>query len=146
MQATTPVLENESNLRTNLGLGVGIFVCFLLFGMVISRMGLLNSFGRGEETAVSLSPNTLLYTTKEMRFGQTELHVQAGQEITLQLENYDLYAHSFDIDALNLHLEMPPNDQVQAKFTAPEPGKYIIYCGIPGHKEAGMIATLVVEP
>ena len=59
MQATTPVLENESNLRTNLGLGVGIFVCFLLFGMVISRMGLLNSFGRGEETAVSLSPNTL---------------------------------------------------------------------------------------
>lgn len=98
------------------------------------------------ETAVSLPPNTIQYTTKEMRFGQTELHIKAGQEITLQLQNYDLYAHSFDIDELNLHVQMPANNQVTTQFTAPEPGTYTIYCSVPGHREAGMIATLVVEP
>ena len=81
-----------------------------------------------------------------MRFGQTELRVQAGQEITLQLENYDTYAHSFDIDELNLHIQMPANNQVTTQFTTPEPGTYTIYCSVPGHREAGMIATLVVEP
>ena len=146
MQVTTPVQEKEGSLLSTIGLGLGILVSLLLFGAVISQMGLLNGLMMGGETAVSLPPNTLLYTTKEMRFGQTELHVQAGQEITLQLENYDMYAHSFDIDELDMHIEMPANDRVSVTFTAPEPGSYIIYCGVPGHKNAGMIATLVVEP
>lgn len=146
MQVTTTVQEQESARLTTVGISVGILVCLALFGLVISRMGLLNGLVSGGETAVSLPPNTLIYTTKEMRFGHTELRIQAGQEITLQLENYDLYAHSFDIDELNLHVQMPANSQTTAQFTAPKPGIYTIYCSVPGHQEAGMIATLVVEP
>ena len=145
MQVTTRVQEKKGNWLGTVGTGLGMLVCLLLFGIVISRMGLLNGLVSRGETAVSLPPNTLLYTTKEMRFGQTELRVQAGQEITLQLENYDMYAHSFDIDELDLHIEMPANDRVSTTFTAPEPGTYTIYCGVPGHKAAGMVATLVVE-
>lgn len=145
MQVTTPVQEKENSWLATAGIVIGILICLLLFGVVISRMGLLNGLLKGEE-AVSLPANTLLYTTKEMRFGQTELRVQAGQEVRLQLQNYDMYAHSFDIDELNLHVQMPANDQVIVTFTAPEPGNYTIYCGIPGHKNAGMVATLVVEP
>lgn len=146
MQVTTPVTEKEASWLSKVGLALGILLCLLLFGLVIGRMGLLNGLANRGETAVSLSPNTLVYTTKEMRFGQTELHVQAGQEITLQLENYDMYAHSFDIDELNLHVQMPANSQTTTQFTAPEPGTYTIYCSLPGHREAGMIATLVVQP
>ena len=146
MHVTTPVQEKESNWLNAIGLGLGILVCLLLFATVIIRMGLLNGLVNGGETAVSLPPNTIQYTTKEMRFGQTELHIKAGQEITLQLQNYDLYAHSFDIDELNLHVQMPANNQVTTQFTAPEPGTYTIYCSVPGHRAAGMIATLVVEP
>ena len=146
MQVTTPVTEKESNWLTKAGLVGGILVCLLLFGLVVGRMGLLNGLVSGGETAVSTPNNTLTYTTKAMRFGQTELRVQAGQEITLQLENYDMYPHSFDIDELGLHVEMPANNQVTTQFTAPKPGTYTIYCSVPGHKEAGMIATLIVEP
>jgi uncharacterized cupredoxin-like copper-binding protein len=146
MQVTTPVQEKESNWLSTGGMVLGILVCLLLFGAVISRMGLLNGLVNRGETAVALPPNTLLYTTKEMRFGQTELRLKAGQEITLKLQNYDMFAHSFDIDELNLHIQMPANNQVITQFTAPEPGTYTIYCSVPGHREAGMIATLVVEP
>lgn len=146
MQVTTPVQEKESNWLSTGGMVLGILVCLLLFGAVVSRMGLLNGLVNRGETAVSIPNNTLTYTTKAMRFGQTELRVQAGQEITLQLENYDMYAHSFDIDELGLHVEMPANGRVTTQFTAPEPGSYTIYCAVPGHREAGMIATLIVEP
>lgn len=147
MQATTTVTEEkESSWLTRAGLAVGILVCLLLFGLVIARMGLLNGLVNGGETAVSSQNNTLIYTTKAMRFGQTELRIKAGQEITLQLENYDMYPHSFDIDELGLHVEMPANDRVTTQFTAPKPGTYPIYCAVPGHRQAGMMATLIVEP
>ena len=146
MQVTTTVTEEkESSWLTKVGLAAGILVCLLLFGLVIARMGLLNGLVNRGETAVSSPNNTLTYTTKAMRFGQTELRIKAGQEITLQLENYDMYTHSFDIDELGLHVEMPANDRVTTQFTAPEPGTYTIYCTIPGHRQAGMIATLIVE-
>ena len=146
MQVTTPATEKESSWSTKAGVAVGILVCLLLFGLVIARMGLLNGLVNRGETAVTLPQNnTLIYTTKAMRFGQTELRVKAGQEITIQLENYDMYAHSFDIDELGLNVEMPANDRVTTLFTVPESGIYTIYCAVPGHAEAGMIATLVVE-
>ena len=146
MQVTTPVQEKGNNWLASTGIVIGILVCLLLFGVVVGRMGLLNGLVTRGETAVTTPNNTLIYTSKAMRFGQTELRVQAGQEITLQLQNYDMYAHSFDIDELGLHVQMPANDQVTVQFTAPEPGSYTIYCGIPGHKNAGMVATLVVDP
>jgi len=147
MQVTTTVTEEkESSWLTKVGLAAGILVCLLLFGLVVARMGLLNGVVNRGETAVTSQNNTLIYTTKAMRFGQTELRIKAGQEITLQLENYDMYAHSFDIDELGLHVEMPANDRVTTQFTVTEPGTYTIYCAVPGHRQAGMIATLVVEP
>jgi plastocyanin len=148
MQVTTSVTEQEqeSSWLTKAGLAVGIVVCLLLFGLVVARMGLLNGLVNRGETAVSTQNNTVTYTTKAMRFGQTELRIKTGQEVTLQLENYDTYAHSFDIDELGLHVEMPANNQVTTQLMVPEPGTYTIYCGVPGHREAGMIATLIVEP
>ena len=42
MRVTTPVQGKESNWLSTGGMGLGILVCLLLFGAVISRMGLLN--------------------------------------------------------------------------------------------------------
>ena len=145
MDVMTNVQEDKNSWLECVGLGAGVLVCLVLFGVVIVRMGLLNRVVGGEVTAVT-RPNTILYTTKEMRFGQSELRVKAGEEITLQLVNYDLYAHSFDIDELDVHVQMPANGQASAQFTVSEPGEYKIYCGIPGHEEAGMVAKLIVEP
>ncbi len=120
-----------------------IGVAIVLFGAVISRMGLLDSWGRGD----MFVPNgTLQITAQNMRFGQAEIQVQAGQPVTLALDNNDLYGHSFDVDELDIHVVMGANGRATATFTPTEPGTYPIYCGIPGHREAGMVSTLVVEP
>lgn len=145
MQVTTQVQEKENNWLANLALLGGILVGVFLFGLIMARMGLLNGLLHGsEETAVP--PSAIIYTTENMRFGQDVLRLQAGESITFALENRDTYAHSFDVDELAWHVQMPANDQITAEFTAVSPGTYTIYCAIPGHREAGMVATLIVEP
>lgn len=143
MQVTTQVQEKASGWLNNLALLGGVVMGVLLFGLVIARMGLLNGLRGGGATAVS--PETIIVTTENMQFGQNILRVKAGEPVSLALDNKDMYGHSFDVDELGWHVQMNANDQVDAEFTAVPPGTYTIYCAIPGHREAGMVATLVVE-
>jgi uncharacterized cupredoxin-like copper-binding protein len=85
-------------------------------------------------------------TTTRMQFTQPELRAVAGETVALRLENSDPAGHSFDIDELNVHVSMPPGEPTLALFTPTEPGAYVFYCSVPGHREAGMVGTLVVEP
>jgi plastocyanin len=151
MQVTTTVQEKENSWLATVGLGLGILVCLLLFGLVIARMGLLNGLVRGRETAASASlnagvPGTIRLTAKDMRFGQDEIHLKVGQTVTFTLDNADLYAHSFDADDFDVHNAMPANSQVTASFTATRPGTFDFYCGVPGHQQAGMVGKIIVEP
>ncbi|MFZ1395690.1 MAG: cupredoxin domain-containing protein [Candidatus Promineifilaceae bacterium] len=143
MQVTTQVPEKENSWLNNLALLGGVVVGVLLFGLVVARMGLLNGLlGRG---ATAVSPTAIPYIAENMRFGQEVVRVRAGEPVTFALANKDMYAHSFDVDELGWHVEMPANDQVIVDFTAVSPGSYTLYCAIPGHREAGMAATLIVE-
>jgi uncharacterized cupredoxin-like copper-binding protein len=85
-------------------------------------------------------------TTANHKFDQAELHATAGETVALRLENADASGHSFDIDEFNLHVSMPAGEAGLALFTPTTPGRYTFYCSIPGHREAGMVGTLVVEP
>jgi plastocyanin len=92
----------------------------------------------------AVAADSLQLTTEAMRFGQEALQVKVGQEVTLLLDNRDLYGHSFDVDVLNIHVKMPANGRTAFTFTPTETGTHTIYCAVPGHREAGMVSTLVV--
>jgi uncharacterized cupredoxin-like copper-binding protein len=89
--------------------------------------------------------------------------VPAGANVTLNLTNNGAVAHEFAILKLGEHVTPPfgekdedkilweldgvdPNTTKSDTFTAPtQPGEYDVICGIPGHIEMGMVATLVVK-
>lgn len=81
-----------------------------------------------------------------MSFVRDEVHVPAGQAVTLRIVNRDGYAHAFDIDAFDIHRPLAARETVEITFTPEEAGSYEFYCGSPGHQGAGMMGTLVVEP
>jgi uncharacterized cupredoxin-like copper-binding protein len=41
---------------------------------------------------------------------------------------------------------MPGNETALALFRPTESGAYTFYCGVPGHRAAGMVGTLLVVP
>lgn len=77
-----------------------------------------------------------------------EIRVKAGELTALRLENTDASAHSFDIDALDVHVAMPGSGESLALFTAETPGTYTFYCAPHYNKSTGtgMHGTLIVEP
>jgi uncharacterized cupredoxin-like copper-binding protein len=110
--------------------------------------------------------------TDALEFEPDAFTVPAGQEITLELTS-EAVDHDFVIEDAaevghvgdeghgdhgedehgedhaegehDLHVaHADPGETVTATFQIDEPGSYEVYCGVPGHREAGMVATLEV--
>jgi uncharacterized cupredoxin-like copper-binding protein len=82
---------------------------------------------------------------ERLKFDTPNLTARAGETVALRLENHDAFAHSFDVDELDVHALMPGGQQSLALFRPLQAGTYTFYCAVPGHRAAGMIGTLVVQ-
>jgi len=97
----------------------------------------------------------------DFAFTPNHFAVPAGEEITVNIAHHGIVVHEFIImnpgttagekfdeeDMPNVYtiVEVPPGHSQTFLFTAPtEPGDYQIVCGIAGHLESGMTATLTV--
>ena len=106
------------------------------------------------------STNLKLNMTDFM-FDPTDFTVPAGQTITMTATNDGAVEHEYvifklgtdagdkfgdeDEDNIYWEVEVQPGDTVTETFVAPsEPGEYYVTCGIEGHLEAGMVASLIV--
>src|SRR4051794_2020908 len=79
------------------------------------------------------------------KFDPKAVTVKAGQASTVALTSTDIQ-HDFTVDDLHIHISAGPGKTTKASITPAQPGTYRFYCSIPGHKSAGMVGTLVVQP
>jgi uncharacterized cupredoxin-like copper-binding protein len=93
-----------------------------------------------------VSPQTVKVTAKEFAFEPKEIKVRAGQPVRLVLDNKGVIEHDIVVEKLGVKTQpVQPGKTVELSFTPKAKGRYPIVCSVPGHKEAGMTATLVVE-
>jgi uncharacterized cupredoxin-like copper-binding protein len=94
--------------------------------------------GEGGGTAVAMRDT--------MEFDPSSLTVTAGEEVSVDLTNEGAIEHNFSVDDADVDQTLNGGESESFTFTAPsDPGEYEIYCNVPGHREAGMVATLIVE-
>lgn len=128
----------------------------ILFG-VLSTL-IISSCG----VAGASSSKSIDVTLTDFAFSPNTFTVPAGAQISLTAVNNGAASHSFLIIKKGIQLKGPFTDSnksdvfwgtdqiasgtsLQATFIAPgEPGQYQIVCGVPGHLELGMLATLIV--
>jgi nitrite reductase (NO-forming) len=106
--------------------------------------------------------NNIEVTATDFKYDPTTWTVSAGQTVTITLINKGANLHEWvlikqgesvtqpfdddDEDKVFWEIEAEAGETKTETFTAPsEPGTYTIVCGIPGHIEQGMEATLVVK-
>jgi uncharacterized cupredoxin-like copper-binding protein len=119
--------------------------------------------------ACSSSPSLTQIEVKAAEFTYTpaEIQVQAGQTVELTLTNLGSVEHAFTVldmpieegtvvstpaghavatlvPATTVHVAAAAGESASVVFTPTEPGSYAIECDIPGHRENGMVGTLVV--
>lgn len=111
-----------------------IFSTLLLIGLVV--------WGATSTRAETETGNIHL-VAKNVAFSETKIATTAG-EVTVILENKDLFWHTFTIEGLGVDLRVPVGAEFAVTFEAP-PGEWEFVCAIPGHPEAGMRGILTVE-
>lgn len=83
---------------------------------------------------------------KNMRYVAAEVQAETGESVTLRVWNEDGYAHAFDMDELDIHVQLAANERREFVIPSLAPGRYAFYCSTPGHQMAGMEGVLVVVP
>ncbi len=131
---------------------------FLVFAFLALILSLTLTACGGQSNHVTLN-----VTATDSGYDSKTYTVPAGAEVTLNLTNNGAVQHEFAVLKLGQHVTPPFGEKDEDKilweldgvdpgttksdtFTAPtEPGEYDVICGIPGHIEMGMIATLIVK-
>ena len=117
------------------------------------------------------APKDALYLVQMTNFAFTPavLEVNAGEVLEIAIQNIEPLLHDFTIDKIDAdvhisylggtgqhaHAEAERDADVHFALTEPgsgvvhikinEPGEYLFYCSVPGHREAGMEGTLIVQ-
>jgi len=100
----------------------------------------------GNAPAAVASAPTLEVSALDFGFRPAQVRIRAGQTVNIALANRGAVLHDLTIPGLRFHLVAQAAQRVAGSLTATRPGTYEVYCSVPGHREAGMIARLVVTP
>ena len=80
----------------------------------------------------------------DIYFEPDSLTLPADTAVVVSLSNEGASEHNFSIDELEIDVDQAPSEEQEVEINAPA-GTYEFYCDVPGHRESGMVGTLVVE-
>jgi plastocyanin len=126
----------------------GLAGAFVIGGLVVGG-GLLAGCGGddgGGGGATGGEADVVVHGTDALKFDKDSYSAQAG-DVTIELTNDGTTPHTLliDGDADFQKLEAAGKGKSDSETVALTPGTYTIYCDVPGHRAAGMEATLVVN-
>ena len=83
---------------------------------------------------------------QDFRFAPDTLQVNNGDTVRIIFSNPDVVHDSIDLPAFNQHIALIPGGEFTLEFVVDKVGSFPFVCSVPGHKEAGMVGSLIVEP
>jgi uncharacterized cupredoxin-like copper-binding protein len=101
--------------------------------------------GSGGATLAGAPTASATLVAEGTKYLTTSYTMTSRDVLGLFVENRDSFAHSFDIDALGIHLQVPAGGTVAIAIKPTAAGSIQFYCAIPGHREAGMAGTIIVQ-
>lgn len=120
-------------------------------GGPIGRMGQMEPGMHGPRGEAGRAPapeagaDEILIVADEFSFEPDELRLVAGETVNVTLDNRGVAFHDFVIGDIGFALVADPNRRSTGALLFDRPGRYEFICSVPGHAQAGMTGTVVVE-
>ena len=93
--------------------------------------------------APAAAENLVLEALDPAEWSVSEITVAPGD--TIQAVNAGFALHDFTVDELGISQDLVA-EPVDIKIPEDaKPGRYVFYCSVPGHKEQGMVGTLIIQ-
>jgi nitrite reductase (NO-forming) len=80
----------------------------------------------------------------DLGFTPTTIEVPASGSTRIVFANTGRVVHNLTVDALGIQIIASRGGTNEAVVTDPVPGTYEFYCSVSGHRQAGMVGTLIV--
>lgn len=124
------------------------WVSVAVIGVVVgaAATSLLAGWSSADAAGIAEAPTvTGVIAAENTAFVETSIHMNNGEVLGLFVINKDDIGHSFDIDTLDIHVQLPPSSTTAVAISPRGPGNQGFFCGVAGHKEAGMVGTMAVD-
>lgn len=82
---------------------------------------------------------------ENFRFSPDIIRVSQGDRVKINFSNPDTVPHLIYLPDFNAHIALVPGGAYPLEFVADQAGTFAYVCSVPGHQEAGMVGTLIVE-
>jgi hypothetical protein len=116
------------------GIAVGAAAAALLVGLVPT----------GGPGGTKTPTTTGVITIEDLRF-EGSPRMKDGDVLGLIITNPEDVPHSFDIDSLDIHVQVTPKSTTAVVIQPRGPGQLVFYCSVHGHLGAGMAGTITVD-
>ena len=118
---------------------LGPILFALLFVSALASLAAVAALMAGPTTPARVSVEMA-----EMVYRPVTVTIPADRPVSLELRNTGGLEHDWSVDALAFSPNVRPGQSAVVELMAPA-GTYEVYCSLPGHREAGMVATLEVR-
>jgi len=146
-RAAVPPVESQEDLQEALIAGTFILVALLVFVTAAFVLVLRPGAGRSGASAAGAqagTPSAVAVTATEFKLTPNPLQMASPGDLTITFRNSGVIEHDFTIDGVQGKADAQPGQMATSVFKITKAGTYTYYCSVPGHREAGMVGTLVV--
>lgn len=96
-------------------------------------------------TGVEALPTSVSITYVDFAFEPAEVSIAADTDVTFQFQNAGATQHAYKVDALEIGSKTINAGETDSIVVNAAAGTYESYCPVPGHKDLGMVGTLIVQ-
>ena len=116
----------------------------VLMACAAATLSVLGGCGSGSDKTSSNGSAGVALAANDNSFKPAQLTAQAGEKLTIVLDNEGATLHNFSIEGLGLSKDVEAGKKVSISFTPPSAGSLSFLCKY--HQALGLTGSIAVSP